>query len=516
MNHVFIPFEYHGFIVTKRGRQIFQEDNNGNILPFYVDFTPSSYISNLDEEDREELFYRMLDSLKTDATFKFRLFANEGFRITAVSIDPEVKYSDDEIRIGALVYPVYEDAMRKLLKFSYSYRQGVSRKDLVFAVYEPGDPNEKKKCSICPIDALSKVLETFGTSIDANDGRLDVYTLEYTYEIYQANCSYKEDDTNYGNITKISCKCYNYFISTEWHRPDADEDAYESFMQCRASNILHVLMANFFGIDYDSEDNPIQRDSIIIEYDWNDYELIAEGKYILSFEAVITTPRIGRSFFKFIPSEADISKDIYAYYPTNMSEEKVKYLDILGSLNYSQNGFRNAYYIPIGLSYRDDGYSSGGHDMYHFSIQEMRKFTVLDRSDQTPSNVYRHHTLINAIFLSMTLGIPIYKESFIDSKKNKDHNSLKYFFDISVKESIDEAISNLTNVYKYFTERKMKVIPLIDSIGYGFFKKKDYKKLIEMYKEVPFVVSDSHMANQKHPSNSGLHSDMEELKCLWS
>ena len=252
MNHVFIPFEYHGFIVTKRGRQIFQEDNNGNILPFYVDFTPSSYISNLDEEDREELFYRMLDSLKTDATFKFRLFANEGFRITAVSIDPEVKYSDDEIRIGALVYPVYEDAMRKLLKFSYSYRQGVSRKDLVFAVYEPGDPNEKKKCSICPIDALSKVLETFGTSIDANDGRLDVYTLEYTYEIYQANCSYKEDDTNYGNITKISCKCYNYFISTEWHRPDADEDAYESFMQCRASNILHVLMANFFGIDYDS------------------------------------------------------------------------------------------------------------------------------------------------------------------------------------------------------------------------------------------------------------------------
>ena len=516
MNHVFIPFEYHGFIVTKRGRQAFQEDNNGNILPFFVDFTPSSYISDLEEEDREELFYRMLDSLKTDTTFKFRLFANEGFRITAVSIDPEVKYSDEEIKIGALVYPVYEDAMRRLLKFSYSYLNTVSRQDLVFVVYEPIDKNEKKRCCICPIDTLPKILDTFGTTIESSDGRLDIYTLDYSYEIYQANCSYREDDTNYGNIIKISCKCYNYYISTEWHSPDADEDAFDAFMQCRASNILHVMMANFFGLNYDSEDVPIQRDSIIIDFDWNDYELIAEGKYILSFEAVIITPRIGRSFFKFIPSEADISKDLYAYYPTKMSEEKVKYLDILGSLNYSQNGFRNAYYIPIGLSYRDDGYSSGGHNMYHFSIQEMRKFTILDKSDQSPSDVYRHHTLINAVFLSMVFDIPIFKESFLDSKKNKDRNSMKYFFDISGKENIDKAINTLTKINEYFNERGMKLFPLIDSIGYEFFEKKDYKKLIEVYKEVPFVVSDSHTVNQKHPSNSGLHSDMEELKCLWS
>lgn len=56
MYNAFQPFNYHGFYVLKRGRQIFQEDNNGHILPFMIDFVPSSTILALTPEDREEVF----------------------------------------------------------------------------------------------------------------------------------------------------------------------------------------------------------------------------------------------------------------------------------------------------------------------------------------------------------------------------------------------------------------------------------------------------------------------------
>lgn len=525
MYNAFQPFNYHGFYVLKRGRQIFQEDNNGHILPFMIDFVPSSTILALTPEDREEVFYNMLDSLKTKNTFKLRLFSYEGFRITAVDVEPVIKIAaensdaddNNETRIAAMVYPIYNDDMRHVMTFNYSLDGGFSRNNIAIIFVIPHADEENVKCIFCNLDEMNKVVINMKAQYNG-ECDVDVYLFEYSYDTYLANCSYKEPDTMYGAMDRIHFTCYNYQISSKLHSPEIDDDAYQAFIDSRADVIIRVLMKLLYGDAFDNEESPIHKDVIILEYDWNDYEYIAEGKYIMDVIFCVTTPRIGRSFFKFIPSEADISKETYELLPTNMTKERVRYHDLLGALNYNRNGVRHSYYLPVGVQYADEGYSSGGKEMVRFSFSEMRKYVVKGNDYFSARNEdYKLHTLVSSLRFYLKWGIEFYKEQKKFFDKVTDAPGVRYFFEMEPTENnTNTMIATLEEIKNYFSKRNMVVIPLIDSVGYTMYNENRYHELFEIYKQVPFVVSDDPTVNQKHPSNSGLHSDMEELKCLWS
>ena len=518
MYNAFQPFSYHGFYVLKRGRQILQQDNNGHILPFMLDLIPSAAVICLPPEDREEVLYGMLESIKTKNTFKLRLFSYEDFRISAVDVEPLVKISDDDdSRITVMVYPIYNDDMRHVITFNYTLDSGFSRNNLAVIFVIPYDDEENVKCVLCKLnemnDIVVKMKAQFGGNCD-----VDVYLFEYSYDTYLANCSYKEPDTLYGAIDRIHFTCYNYQIASKLHGPEIDDDAYQAFIDSRTDVIIRMVMKLLYGNGFDAEDSPIHKDVIIMEYDWNDYEYIAEGKYIIDVTFCVTTPRIGRSFFKFIPSEADISKETYELIPTDMTKERVRYHDLLGALNYNRNGMRHSYYLPVGIQYKDEGYSSGGREMERFTFSEMRKYVVKGNDYFSARNEdYRLHTLISSPRYSIKWNIPFYKESKKLFSKLTDAPGVKYFFEMEPTENnTNTMVVTLKEIKNYFSKRNMVVIPLIDSVGYTMYNENRYYDLFDTYKQIPFVVSDDPTANQKHPSNSGLHSDMEELKCLWS
>ena len=190
-------------------------------------------------------------------------------------------------------------------------------------------------------------------------------------------------------------------------------------------------------------------------------------------------------------------------------------ISIIGSYNLIV-GDREAFYIPTDMTFNDTTKRVFGKESLEIDIKHLNLFYLKDSEDYPPMSEVTKIQIKHARSLEFYFKIPFYKvvRHFFDNLTTP----IIYFFEIARSNDIDakKAAVKMAEVLDFFKNRDVVIFPLTDSIGLSLFQEKNYAKMFELYDQIPFVISDHVEANQKHPSNSGLCTDLEELRCLWS
>lgn len=527
----FHPFIYNGFMIAKENRSTYQVGSNRHVNPINIIFTPTPELfRHVDEDERDEVFYKTLEAISKSLGFKLVFFIEEGDRLTLHSVEPKITYGEKNIRLGAKLNVAYNDAITDTIFQKYDFINSIISKDMIFITGEhKHDTSAHKKCGLCRSGEINNVMEKLGFT-DPNVRRqyiIDQYRAEYSLDKYSIKVDYCPKNAMYGNIFILNLTMYPLNIShpifsediDDYDFPDdVDEElvyAYYNFVKNRAEIITDLLLDNGYNLNDKSDEAPVEREMDVLEFDIKNPSEVLTGSYIFRMKLLITTSRIGRSYYPWVPAEGITLKELSTFYPRTFGDYENRYFDIIGSYNLIV-GDREAFYIPTDISFNDTTRRVFGKESMEIDIKHLNLFYLKDSEDYPPMSEVTKIQIKHARSLEFYFKFPFYKvvRHFFDNLTTP----IIYFFEIARSNDIDarKAAVKMAEVLDFFKNRNVVIFPLIDSIGLSLFQEKNYVKMFELYDQIPFVISDHVEANQKHPSNSGLCTDLEELRCLWS
>lgn len=527
----FHPFIYNGFMIAKENRSTYQVGSNRHVNPINIIFTPTPELfRHVDEDERDEVFYKTLEAISKSLGFKLVFFIEEGDRLTLHSVEPKITYGEKNIRLGAKLNVAYNDAITDTIFQKYDFINSIISKDMIFITGEhKHDTSAHKKCGLCRSGEINNVMEKLGFT-DPNIRRqyiIDQYRAEYSLDKYSIKVDYCPKNAMYGNIFVLNLTMYPMHIShpifsediDDYDFPDdVDEElvyAYYNFVKNRAEIITDLLLDNGYNLNDKSDEATVEREMDVLEFDIKNPSEVLTGSYVFRMKLLITTSRIGRSYYPWVPAEGITLKELSTFYPRTFGDYENRYFDIIGSYNLIV-GDREAFYIPTDMTFNDTMRRVFGKESLEIDIKHLNLFYLNDSEDYPPMSEVTKIQIKHARSLEFYFKIPFYKvvRHFFDNLTTP----IIYFFEIARSNDIDakKAAVKLEEVLDFFKNRKVIIFPLTDSIGLSLFQEKNYAKMFELYDQIPFVISDHVEANQKHPSNSGLCTDLEELRCLWS
>lgn len=527
----FHPFIYNGFMIAKENRSTYQVGSNRHVNPINIIFTPTPELFRyVDEDERDEVFYKTLEAISKSLGFKLVFFIEEGDRLTLHSVEPKITYGEKNIRLGAKLNVAYNDAITDTIFQKYDFINSVISKDMIFITGEhKHDTSAHKKCGLCRSGEINNVMEKLGFT-DPNVRRqyiIDQYRAEYSLDKYSIKVDYCPKNAMYGNIFVLDLTVYPMNIShpifsediDDYDFPDDDDEelvyAYYNFVKNRAEIITDLLLDNGYNLNDKSDEATVEREMDVLEFDIKNPSEVLTGSYVFRMKLLITTSRIGRSYYPWVPAEGITLKELSTFYPRTFGDYDIRYFDIIGSYNLIV-GDREAFYIPTDMTFNDTTKRVFGKESLEIDIKHLNLFYLKDSEDYPPMSEVTKIQIKHARSLEFYFKIPFYKvvRHFFDNLTTP----IIYFFEIARSNDIDakKAAVKMAEVLDFFKNRDVVIFPLTDSIGLSLFQEKNYAKMFELYDQIPFVISDHVEANQKHPSNSGLCTDLEELRCLWS
>lgn len=527
----FHPFIYNGFMIAKENRSTYQVGSNRHVNPINIIFTPTPELFRyVDEDERDEVFYKTLEAISKSLGFKLVFFIEEGDRLTLHSVEPKITYGEKNIRLGAKLNVAYNDAITDTIFQKYDFINSVISKDMIFITGEhKHDTSAHKKCGLCRSGEINNVMEKLGFT-DPNVRRqyiIDQYRAEYSLDKYSIKVDYCPKNAMYGNIFVLDLTVYPMNIShpifsediDDYDFPDDDDEelvyAYYNFVKNRAEIITDLLLDNGYNLNDKSDEATVEREMDVLEFDIKNPSEVLTGSYVFRMKLLITTSRIGRSYYPWVPAEGITLKELSTFYPRTFGDYEIRYFDIIGSYNLIV-GDREAFYIPTDMTFNDTTKRVFGKESLEIDIKHLNLFYLKDSEDYPPMSEVTKIQIKHARSLEFYFKIPFYKvvRHFFDNLTTP----IIYFFEIARSNGIDakKAAVKMAEVLDFFKNRDVVIFPLTDSIGLSLFQEKNYAKMFELYDQIPFVISDHVEANQKHPSNSGLCTDLEELRCLWS
>ena len=527
----FHPFIYNGFMIAKENRSTYQVGSNRRVNPINIIFTPTPELFRyVDEDERDEVFYKTLEAISKSLGFKLVFFIEEGDRLTLHSVEPKITYGEKNIRLGAKLNVAYNDAITDTIFQKYDFINSVISKDMIFITGEhKHDTSAHKKCGLCRSGEINNVMEKLGFT-DPNVRRqyiIDQYRAEYSLDKYSIKVDYCPKNAMYGNIFVLDLTVYPMNIShpifsediDDYDFPDDDDEelvyAYYNFVKNRAEIITDLLLDNGYNLNDKSDEATVEREMDVLEFDIKNPSEVLTGSYVFRMKLLITTSRIGRSYYPWVPAEGITLKELSTFYPRTFGDYDIRYFDIIGSYNLIV-GDREAFYIPTDMIFNDTTKRVFGKESLEIDIKHLNLFYLKDSEDYPPMSEVTKIQIKHARSLEFYFKIPFYKvvRHFFDNLTTP----IIYFFEIARSNDIDakKAAVKMAEVLDFFKNRDVVIFPLTDSIGLSLFQEKNYAKMFELYDQIPFVISDHVEANQKHPSNSGLCTDLEELRCLWS
>lgn len=527
----FHPFIYNGFMIAKENRSTYQVGSNRHVNPINIIFTPTPELFRyVDEDERDEVFYKTLEAISKSLGFKLVFFIEEGDRLTLHSVEPKITYGEKNIRLGAKLNVAYNDAITDIIFQKYDFINSVISKDMIFITGEhKHDTSAHKKCGLCRSGEINNVMEKLGFT-DPNVRRqhiIDQYRAEYSLDKYSIKVDYCPKNAMYGNIFVLDLTVYPMNIShpifsediDDYDFPDDDDEelvyAYYNFVKNRAEIITNLLLDNGYNLNDKSDEATVEREMDVLEFDIKNPSEVLTGSYVFRMKLLITTSRIGRSYYPWVPAEGITLKELSTFYPRTFGDYEIRYFDIIGSYNLIV-GDREAFYIPTDMTFNDITKRVFGKESLEIDIKHLNLFYLKDSEDYPPMSEVTKIQIKHARSLEFYFKIPFYKvvRHFFDNLTTP----IIYFFEIARSNDIDakKAAVKMAEVLDFFKNRDVVIFPLTDSIGLSLFQEKNYAKMFELYDQIPFVISDHVEANQKHPSNSGLCTDLEELRCLWS
>lgn len=527
----FHPFIYNGFMIAKENRSTYQVGSNRRVNPINIIFTPTPELFRyVDEDERDEVFYKTLEAISKSLGFKLVFFIEEGDRLTLHSVEPKITYGEKNIRLGAKLNVAYNDAITDTIFQKYDFINSVISKDMIFITGEhKHDTSAHKKCGLCRSGEINNVMEKLGFT-DPNVRRqyiIDQYRAEYSLDKYSIKVDYCPKNAMYGNIFVLDLTVYPMNIShpifsediDDYDFPDDDDEelvyAYYNFVKNRAEIITDLLLDNGYNLNDKSDEATVEREMDVLEFDIKNPSEVLTGSYVFRMKLLITTSRIGRSYYPWVPAEGITLKELSTFYPRTFGDYDIRYFDIIGSYNLIV-GDREAFYIPTDMTFNDTTKRVFGKESLEIDIKHLNLFYLKDSEDYPPMSEVTKIQIKHARSLEFYFKIPFYKvvRHFFDNLTTP----IIYFFEIARSNDIDakKAAVKMAEVLDFFKNRDVVIFPLTDSIGLSLFQEKNYAKMFELYDQIPFVISDHVEANQKHPSNSGLCTDLEELRCLWS
>ena len=527
----FHPFVYNGFMIAKEHRSTYQVGSNRHVNPINIIFTPTPELFRyVDEDERDEVFYKTLEAISKSLGFKLVFFIEEGDRLTLHSVEPKITYGEKNIRLGAKLNVAYNDAITDTIFQKYDFINSTISKDMIFITGEhKHDTSAHKKCGLCRSGEINNVMEKLGFT-DPNVRRqyiIDQYRAEYSMDKYSIKVDYCPKNAMYGNIFVLNLTMYPMNIShpifsediDDYDFPDDDDEelvyAYYNFVKNRAEIITDLLLDNGYNLNDRSDEATVEREMDVLEFDIKNPSEVLTGSYVFRMKLLITTSRIGRSYYPWMPAEGITLKELSTFYPRTFGDFEIRYFDIIGSYNLIV-GDREAFYIPTDMTFNDTTKRVFGKESLEIDIKHLNLFYLNDSEDYPPMSEVTKIQIKHARSLEFYFKIPFYKvvRHFFDNITTP----IIFFFEIARSNNIDakKAAVKLVEVLDFFKNRNVVIFPLTDSIGLSLFQEKNYAKMFELYDQIPFVISDHVEANQKHPSNSGLCTDLEELRCLWS
>lgn len=527
----FHPFIYNGFMIAKENRSTYQVGSNRHVNPINITFTPTPELFRyVDEDERDEVFYKTLEAISKSLGFKLVFFIEEGDRLTLHSVEPKITYGEKNIRLGAKLNVAYNDVITDTIFQKYDFINSIISKDMIFITGEhKHDTSAHKKCGLCRSGEINNVMEKLGFT-DPNVRRqyiIDQYRAEYSLDKYSIKVDYCPKNAMYGNIFVLNLTMYPMNIShpifsediDDYDFPDDDDEelvySYYNFVKNRAEIITDLLLDNGYNLNDKSDEATVEREMDVLEFDIKNPSEVLTGSYVFRMKLLITTSRIGRSYYPWVPAEGITLKELSTFYPRTFGDYENRYFDIIGSYNLIV-GDREAFYIPTDMTFNDTTRRVFGKESLEIDIKHLNLFYLKDSEDYPPMSEVTKIQIKHARSLEFYFKIPFYKvvRHFFDNLTTP----IIYFFEIARSNDIDakKAAVKLAEVLDFFKNRKVIIFPLTDSIGLSLFQEKNYVKMFESYDQIPFVISDHVEANQKHPSNSGLCTDLEELRCLWS
>lgn len=527
----FHPFIYNGFMIAKENRSTYQVGSNRHVNPINIIFTPTPELfRHVDEDERDEVFYKTLEAISKSLGFKLVFFIEEGDRLTLHSVEPKITYGEKNIRLGAKLNVAYNDAITDTIFQKYDFINSIISKDMIFITGEhKHDTSAHKKCGLCRSGEINNVMEKLGFT-DPNVRRqyiIDQYRAEYSLDKYSIKVDYCPKNAMYGNIFVLNLTVYPMNIShpifsediDDYDFPDdVDEElvyAYYNFVKNRAEIITDLLLDNGYNLNDKSDEATVEREMDVLEFDIKNPSEVLTGSYVFRMKLLITTSRIGRSYYPWVPAEGITLKELSTFYPRTFGDYENRYFDIIGSYNLIV-GDREAFYIPTDMAFNDTTRRVFGKESMEIDIKHLNLFYLKDSEDYPPMSEVTKIQIKHARSLEVYFKFPFYKvvRHFFDNLTTP----IIYFFEIARSNDVDakKAAVKLVEVLDFFKNRNVVIFPLTDSIGLSLFQEKNYAKMFELYDQIPFVISDRVEANQKHPSNSGLCTDLEELRCLWS
>lgn len=523
-NDRFHPFIYNGFMIAKENRSTYQV-NNRHVNPINVIFTPTPELfRHVDEDERDEVFYKTLDAISKSLGFKLVFFVEEGNRLTLHSVDPKITYSEKNIHLGAKLNVAYNDAITDTIFQKYDFIDSVISKDMIVITGEHKyNASAHNKCGLCRSREINNVMKKLGFA-DPNVRKqyiIDQYRAEYSLDKYSIKVDYCPKNAMYGNIFILNLTMYPMNISHPIFSEDIDDTnekllySYYNFVKDRAEIITDLLLGKEYNLDDKSDEAPVEREMDVLEFDIKKPSEVLTGSYVFRMRLLITTSRIGRSYYPWVPADGITLKDLNIFYPRTFGDCETRYFDIIGSYNLIV-GDREAFYIPTDITFNDTTKRLFGKESLEVGVKHLNLFYLNDSEDYPPISEVTKIQIKHAHSLEFYFKFPFYKvvRHFFDNLTTP----IIYFFEIARSNNIDakKAAAKLVEVLDFFKNRDVIIFPLTDSIGLSLFQEKNYAKMFELYDQIPFVISDHVEANQKHPSNSGLCTDLEELRCLWS
>lgn len=528
----FHPFIYNGFMISKENRSTYRVGNNRHIDPINIVFTPTPELfHHVNKDELDEMFYKTLESISKSLGFKLVFFIEEGDRLTLHNIEPKITCGENKVHLGAKLNVAYNDAIMDTIFQKYDFINSVISKDMVFITGEhKQDVTAHKKCGLCRSGEFKTVMEKLGFS-DPDTAKqyiIDQYRAEYSLDKYSIKVDYCPKNAMYGNIFVLNLTLYPLNLKHPMFEQDIDDFefmdddeeemvyTYYNFLKNRAEILIDLLLDDGFNLNDKTDESPVEREIDVLEYQTNGTTDILTGSYVFRLKLLITTSRIGRSYYPWIPAEGVTLKELETFYPRTTGDYEIRYFDLIGSYNLIL-GDREAYYIPTDVEFNDRTTKRVfGKESLEIDIKRLNLFYLNDSAEYPPMEEVNKIQIKHARYLEVYFKFPFYKvvRHFFD----KLTTPIIYFFEIAKSNDIDakKAAVKLIEVLDFFKNRNVVIFPLTDSIGLSLFQNKNYAKMFELYDQIPFVISDRVEVNQKHPSNSGLCTDLEELRCLWS
>ena len=420
----FHPFIYNGFMIAKENRSTYQVGSNRHVNPINIIFTPTPELFRyVDEDERDEVFYKTLEAISKSLGFKLVFFIEEGDRLTLHSVEPKITYGEKNIRLGAKLNVAYNDAITDTIFQKYDFINSVISKDMIFITGEhKHDTSAHKKCGLCRSGEINNVMEKLGFT-DPNVRRqyiIDQYRAEYSLDKYSIKVDYCPKNAMYGNIFVLDLTVYPMNIShpifsediDDYDFPDDDDEelvyAYYNFVKNRAEIITNLLLDNGYNLNDKSDEATVEREMDVLEFDIKNPSEVLTGSYVFRMKLLITTSRIGRSYYPWVPAEGITLKELSTFYPRTFGDYEIRYFDIIGSYNLIV-GDREAFYIPTDMTFNDTTKRVFGKESLEIDIKHLNLFYLKDSEDYPPMSEVTKIQIKHARSLEFYFKNPFYK-----------------------------------------------------------------------------------------------------------